>query len=39
VVVEAQDAVLRVSVVYVPLVAGAAVAERRSLTVVGGALS
>ncbi|GHJ54741.1 MULTISPECIES: GPW/gp25 family protein [Micromonospora] len=34
--VEAVDAQLRVTVSYVPLVAGAAVGERRSLTVVGG---
>ncbi len=36
VVVEAHDAQLRVTISYVPLVAGTAVGERRSLTVVGG---
>lgn len=35
--VQAEESTLRVTLVYVPLVAGAPVAERRSLTVVGGA--
>jgi phage baseplate assembly protein W len=35
--VEAVDSTLRVTVVYAPLAAGGPVAERRSLTVVGGA--
>jgi phage baseplate assembly protein W len=34
--VEAVDAMLRVTIVYQPLVGGAPVAERRRLTVVGG---
>ncbi|MEO3891419.1 GPW/gp25 family protein [Nonomuraea sp. B5E05] len=36
VVVEAQDTRLRVTVTYLPLVAGTAVGERRSLSVLGG---
>lgn len=35
--VEAEESTLRVTLVYVPLLAGAPVAERHSLTVVGGA--
>lgn len=34
--VRAEESTLRVTVVYVPLVAGASTAERRSITVVGG---
>lgn len=35
--VEAVESTLRVTVVYLPLAAGGPIAERRSLTVVGGA--